>query len=302
MTDSNNNNNNKQKVTTLIFDVDDTLYDVGTGFTGHRNGEAVQRFMMEYLNFPDLESAKKIRDEFFERTHATAKALTVAEQEGRLPLPDPSSSKPLKSPRFDPKDLAAYWAANLNFDLLGGPKLQVLQDFKDLQSQGQLKLVAFSNGPRAYVIRVLQALGLWEIFGEDRLFAVDDVLPHCKPEKKAFEKVFNAIGVTAEECILFEDSMKNIRRAKELGVQTVLITGAGRMRKSRVGNGNGNGAAAAAAAAANSLADQVEATKPGDAPVEDDPAVDVAIETIEEMRAAMPGLWKTPAIFTPTKR
>jgi hypothetical protein len=82
----------------------------------------------------------------------------------------------------------------------------------------------------------------------------------------------------------------------------VLITGAGRMRKSRVGNGNGNGAAAAAAAAANSLADQVEATKPGDAPVEDDPAVDVAIETIEEMRAAMPGLWKTPAIFTPTKR
>jgi FMN phosphatase YigB (HAD superfamily) len=25
------------KITTLIFDVDDTLYDVGNGFTAHRN-------------------------------------------------------------------------------------------------------------------------------------------------------------------------------------------------------------------------------------------------------------------------
>jgi putative hydrolase of the HAD superfamily len=273
------------KVTTLIFDVDDTLYDVGTGFTGHRNGEACQRYMMEYLNFPDLQSAKELRDEYFAKTHATAKALTVAEQEGRLPPPDPS--KPTKSPRFDPQDLAEYWATNLNFKLLGGAKKQVFQDLKDCN----LNIVAFSNGPRKYVIRVLKELGLWEIFGEDRLFAVDDVLPHCKPEKEAFEKVFRAIGVKAEECILFEDSMKNIRRAKELGVQTVLITGAGRMKKSREANGD-----------ANSIADQAEATKPGDAPVEDDPAVDVAIETIEDMRAALPGLWETPAVFTPTTK
>jgi putative hydrolase of the HAD superfamily len=65
------------KVTTLIFDVDDTLYDVSTGFTAHRNGEIVQQFMVEELNFPDLASAKKLRDEYFEKYHATAKALTV---------------------------------------------------------------------------------------------------------------------------------------------------------------------------------------------------------------------------------
>ena len=28
------------KITTLIFDVDDTLYDVGNGFTAHRNSDA----------------------------------------------------------------------------------------------------------------------------------------------------------------------------------------------------------------------------------------------------------------------
>jgi len=36
--------------------------------------------MVERLNFPDLDTAKRVRDEYFERYHATAKALTVAEQ------------------------------------------------------------------------------------------------------------------------------------------------------------------------------------------------------------------------------
>jgi FMN phosphatase YigB (HAD superfamily) len=33
------------KITTLIFDVDDTLYDVGNGFTAHRNSDVSENFM-----------------------------------------------------------------------------------------------------------------------------------------------------------------------------------------------------------------------------------------------------------------
>jgi hypothetical protein len=32
------------KITTLIFDVDDTLYDVGNGFTAHRNSDVSGKF------------------------------------------------------------------------------------------------------------------------------------------------------------------------------------------------------------------------------------------------------------------
>ena len=49
------------RITTLIFDVDDTLYDVGTGFTAHRNGEIVQKFMVDELNFPDQASVRSGR-------------------------------------------------------------------------------------------------------------------------------------------------------------------------------------------------------------------------------------------------
>ena len=68
--------------------------------------------------------------------------------------------------------------------------------------------------------------------------------------------------------------MKNIRRAKELGVKTVLISGTRSVHS-----------------------DAAESTKPGDAPEKNDPAVDYSMEVIEKFRSALPGLWETPAVF-----
>lgn len=254
-----NSNNGRAVVTTLIFDVDDTLYDVGTGFTAHRNGEIVQQYMVDHLKFDSLAHAKAIRDEYFERYHATAKALTVAQQEGRFPE---------GAPTFDTKHLDEYWATNLDYSKLGAPK----KELKEKLQTCPLILVAFSNGPRAYVKRVLETLGLFELFGEERLYAVDDVLPHCKPEAAAFETIFKSIGhPSPESCIMVEDSMKNIRQAKNLGMKTVLITG-----KSEEGR-----------------------ILPGDRPEANDPSVDLSLATIEEFPNALPGLWETPAIFDP---
>lgn len=133
----------------------------------------------------------------------------------------------------------------------------------------------FSNGPRKYVLRALKEMGLDKVFPDDMVFAVNDVLPHCKPEKEAFQKVFDAIGVKdPSECLMVEDSMKNIRAAKELGMSTLLIAGLGRMKGKK-----------------DALADAGEATKAGDAPDVKDAAVDACIEHAREMKAALPGLW-----------
>lgn len=249
----------KNEITTLIFDVDDTLYDVGTGFTAHRNGEIVQQYMVDHLKFPSLQEAKAMRDEYFEKYHATAKALTVAQLEGRFPE---------NAPTFQTQHLAEYWAKNLDYSKLGGPKSELKAKLKEIP----LTLVAFSNGPRAYVKKVLQALDLFDLFGDERLYAVDDVLPHCKPEPAAFEKIFENIGhPSPETCIMVEDSMKNIRAAKKLGMKTILIRG-----KSESGR-----------------------ILPDDRPEANDPAVDCSMETIEEILSALPGLWQTPARFEP---
>ncbi|KAI2490213.1 nucleotidase [Fragilaria crotonensis] len=224
-------------ITTIIFDVDDTLYDVGSGFTAHRNGYGAESFMVGHLKFASMEEAKIVRDEYFAVYHSTAKALTVAQAEGRLP-PD--------APKFDAK----IWPT-------GGPRNWIFLSWE-------------------YVKRVLKELGVWEYFGDDRLFAVDDTLPHCKPEREAFELIFERIGVKADECVMVEDSMKNIRKAKELGMKTVLVVG----RPSEATTAS-------------------ETTKSGDKPIETDPAVDVAIEVIHKMRDSLPSLWaSSPAEFT----
>ena len=71
-------------VETLIFDIDDTLYPMSSGFSDHRQG-LVCKFMVERLGFATAEEAKTLRDEYFQRYHATVKGLTIAEEEGRLP-------------------------------------------------------------------------------------------------------------------------------------------------------------------------------------------------------------------------
>jgi putative hydrolase of the HAD superfamily len=245
--------------TTVIFDVDDTLYDVSTGFTAHRNGEVIWKYMVDHLGFENEQHAKTVRDRYFAKYHSTAKALTVAQQEGKFPG---------GAPPFNTAHLAQYWADHLDYSKLGGKK----KALRDALASCPLRLVAFSNGPRIYVQRVLESLGLWDLFGEERLFAVDDVLPYCKPEAEAFGIIFEKLGIERpEDCIMVEDSMKNIRQAKKLGMKTVLITGS--KEDGRI--------------------------LPQDKPEATDPAVDCSMATIEEFQTKLPGLWKDPPTFEP---
>ncbi|VEU44461.1 unnamed protein product [Pseudo-nitzschia multistriata] len=278
------------KVTTIVFDVDDTLYDVASGFTAHRNGEVVWRFMVDRLGFPDTATARAVRDEYFAVYHSTAKALTVARAEGRFPE---------GAPAFDPKDLSSYWVDHLDYGKLFGTRAHPTEEaakkakaaFGAALAECPCELVAFSNGPRSYVLKVLDRLSLLELFGTGRssrdgalVWGVDDVLPHCKPEAAAFSAVFGELNakrrdaghhdeVVPEECVMVEDSMKNLRAAKALGMKTVLITGTG--EEGRI--------------------------LPGDAPSSEDPAVDAAFATVEEMVDGLPGLWRDPPVFEPPK-
>merc|ERR1712232_246565 len=129
-------------------------------------------------------------------------------------------------------------------------------------------IVVFSNAPRKYVLRCLEVLGVRDCFHDDLVFGVEDVLPACKPEPATFERVLNAVGTTASRTVMFEDSMKNIRACHALGLHTVLID------------------------ETSGKAVDGEAGLLGDIPVADDPAVDVALENIDQIREQLPFLWE----------
>ncbi len=171
----------------------------------------------------------------------------MAEAEGRLPpLPVGVTLPPGRTKMFDARELDEYWARNLDFSLLGGPDPKCI-DFFDYISNNddnntnnnkkkkswKLNIVAFSNGPRKYVCRVLNEIGLDSYFPPENIFAVTDVLPNCKPDQASFELVLERIGAKAHETIMVEDSMKNIRMAKALRMRTILVVGRGRSNSRR---------------------------------------------------------------------
>jgi putative hydrolase of the HAD superfamily len=61
------------------------------------------------------------------------------------------------------------------------------------------------------------------LFRDDFIFGVEDVMPACKPEKEAFQTVLDAVGADAESSVMFEDSLKNIRACRALGMRCVFV-------------------------------------------------------------------------------
>ena len=197
-------------VDTLIFDVDDTLYPVSSGFSKHRNGPIVAKFMVDELGFETEAEALALRDEVFRATHSTLKGLTLASQEGRLPK------------KFEEPMLGEYWAAHCDFDAYLPRNNEFRDQLGELRELGY-KLVVFSNAPRKYARRCLDSLGLREFFRDEFIFGVEDVMPACKPEAAAFRTVLDAVGSDAESSIMFEDSLKNIRACRALGMRCVFV-------------------------------------------------------------------------------
>lgn len=198
------------EVDTLIFDIDDTLYSASCGFSEHRMENVTRRFMAERLGFRSPDEAFSLWTEYIRRYHSTLKGLKVATQEGRLPRP------------FREEDLGAYWAEHCDFAQFLSRDEELINALEALQDSG-LKLVVFTNAPRLYGLQVLDALGLRKFFPDERVFGVEDVMPVCKPEPQAFQKVLSSVGSQANRTVMFEDSMKNIRACRAIGMHTVLI-------------------------------------------------------------------------------
>ena len=242
---------------TLIFDIDDTLYPQSCGFSDHRNGPVVAKFMTSELGFESEEEALALRLEMFQKYHSTLKGLSVASDEGLLPKP------------FELYSLGAYWAAHCDFERYLKPNAALRAQLEELAALGYA-LVVFTNAPKAYGKKCLEALGVADVFPEGHIFGVEDVMPACKPEAAAFQKVLDAVGARSPaSCVMFEDSMKNIRACKALGLKTVYVD--------------------------ESLGADVggEAAELGDVKADGDAAaIDATIQKIADIKAKVPSLWQ----------
>jgi len=183
-------------ITRLIFDLDDTLYPANNGLWDEL-GQRINNFMIERVGIPP-ERVNETRRHYFQTYGTTLRGLMT------------------NFPAMNPDDFLAYvHDVDLTPYLSPNPTLDAM-----LAALPQPKAI-FTNANADHAHRVLACLGIARHFS-----AIVDI--HAmnfdnKPLPGAYEALLNRIDAPAAECVLVEDSARNLRPAHELGMTTVLV-------------------------------------------------------------------------------
>jgi len=82
--------------------------------------------------------------------------------------------------------------------------------------------VVFSNSPRHYAEAVLREMRLSPLF--EAVYSIESTRFQPKPQRAGFLRLLRDLGLAPTRCIMVEDSAANLRVAKFLGMQTVLVS------------------------------------------------------------------------------
>ena len=94
-----------------------------------------------------------------------------------------------------------------------------------------VKKIVMTNTSETEGMKALAALGLTARGEIPAVF--DDVYgglfmsPYCKPQREAYERVLEDVGAVDMTRAVFEDSLKNLKTAKALGMRTVFVRTSG---------------------------------------------------------------------------
>lgn len=87
--------------------------------------------------------------------------------------------------------------------------------------------VILTNGPRRYAHRILRSLHVEDLFSG--VLTSNDMHRlgrwRCKPDEVLLHAAAGRAGAALRDCVLVEDSLRNLRQAKRLGLQTVWCVG-----------------------------------------------------------------------------
>jgi putative hydrolase of the HAD superfamily len=180
----------------LVFDLDDTLYPPGNGLWDEI-GERINRFMVERAGI-DPAKVNDVRRQYYVTYGTSLRGLMTD-----FPNIDPHAYLAF----VHDVDLSRYIAPN--------PALNSL-----LAALPQPKSI-FTNSDANHTLRVLNCLGVARHF--PLVVDIHAMKFENKPRPQAYEALLKTIGAPANECLIVEDSLRNLRPAKALGFTTLLV-------------------------------------------------------------------------------
>ncbi|MEM0976798.1 MAG: pyrimidine 5'-nucleotidase [Pseudomonadota bacterium] len=181
-------------IDTWLFDLDETLYPPELRLFDQID-KRMTAFVMDALNIDAVE-ADDIRARYYHEYGTTLSGLM--NRHGMNPFPFLDHVHDIDLTHVSP---APHLAAAL--DQLPGRKL------------------IYTNGSKGHAEQVAKARGIDHLF--DDMLSIEDANFIPKPEREAFDLVFDRAAITPVRTAFFEDTAKNLREPAAMGVATVLI-------------------------------------------------------------------------------
>ncbi len=179
-----------------IFDLDDTLHDASAHIFPVMN-RAMTQYIQDQLNMEEHEACA-LRQHYWRIYGATLKGL-------------------MRHHGVDP-----YHFLHETHRFLQPEMVLVAKRLRHLLRTLPGRKVIFTNAPRHYAMRVLDLLGIGDMF--ELVFSVENTRFHAKPNVRGFRMLLRTIRAQPRDCIMLEDNPAALMTAKRLGMRTIWVS------------------------------------------------------------------------------
>ncbi len=188
--------NDPVRFTTILFDLDDTLYPASSGLWPALK-ERMNRYMIDRLHIPAAD-VPAMREDYFRRYGTTLRGLEANFQ-------------------VDEQDYLAYvHDVKLADYLRPDPVLQ------EVLASLPTRNVVFTNADSGHAGRVLRILQLEPYF--HAVVDINRMRPYCKPSPEAFALAMQAAQEDSpSRCVMIDDLPHTTRAAMDLGMHALLF-------------------------------------------------------------------------------
>ena len=178
-----------------IFDLDNTMYDINLGLFKKISNRITDFIISKYSL--DIDQAKKIQKEYYLKYGLTLRGLIVEK-------------------KLEPEEFLDYVHDVEHPELEKND--QLISKIRLLEG----KKIIFTNATSNHAKKILKILELEHDF--DQIIDIKDLEYIPKPDKRSYKKLLECLNLNKEnldKTIFFEDTVKNLIPAKELGITTV---------------------------------------------------------------------------------
>lgn len=179
----------------ILYDLDETLYPATSGLMP-AIGERMRMYLEQRYHL-EPERAHELQKRYWLEYGTTLRGLMLERE-------------------IDPQDYLGFV-----HDVDVAHFLTTDERLRQVLNSIPYEKVVVTNADAPHAERVLARLGIGDQF--TRIFDIVFMEFECKPARGAYERVLRALDARGDECILVEDSIRNLRAARELGMRTILL-------------------------------------------------------------------------------